>query len=170
MDHSLPGTSVHGILQARILEWVAVSFSLWSGRNYLVSLLWPASLNRSVDNQPLPLKASGSMSQRLPDHCHHQGPSVSTKLPCLTVPCPLGVGQVTVSVNCTQANRCVLDHHLFLWTCFRGWKWHLLSLVQMVFDVSGWPKSCSRLSVHSHGKPQMNFWANPARDPRPPRE
>ena len=24
MDHSLPGSSVHGILQARILEWVAI--------------------------------------------------------------------------------------------------------------------------------------------------
>ena len=27
MDLSLPGFSVHGILQARILEWVAISFS-----------------------------------------------------------------------------------------------------------------------------------------------
>ena len=27
MDHSLPDFSVHGILQARILEWVAISFS-----------------------------------------------------------------------------------------------------------------------------------------------
>ena len=27
MDCSTPGTSVHGILQARILEWVAISFS-----------------------------------------------------------------------------------------------------------------------------------------------
>ena len=27
MDCSLPGLSVHGILQARILEWVAISFS-----------------------------------------------------------------------------------------------------------------------------------------------
>ena len=27
MDCSLPGSSVHGILQARILEWVAVRFS-----------------------------------------------------------------------------------------------------------------------------------------------
>ena len=25
-DHSLPGSSVHGFLQARILEWVAISF------------------------------------------------------------------------------------------------------------------------------------------------
>ena len=27
IDCSPPGTSVHGILQARILEWVAISFS-----------------------------------------------------------------------------------------------------------------------------------------------
>ena len=27
MDYSLPGSSVHGILQARILEWVAISFT-----------------------------------------------------------------------------------------------------------------------------------------------
>ena len=27
MDHSLPGSSLHGILQARILEWVAIPFS-----------------------------------------------------------------------------------------------------------------------------------------------
>ena len=27
MDFSLPGSSVHEILQARILEWVAISFS-----------------------------------------------------------------------------------------------------------------------------------------------
>ena len=26
MDYSLTGSSVHGILQARILEWVAISF------------------------------------------------------------------------------------------------------------------------------------------------
>ena len=27
VDYSPPGSSVHGILQARILEWVAISFS-----------------------------------------------------------------------------------------------------------------------------------------------
>ena len=30
MDFSLPGSSVRGIFQARILEWVAISFSRWS--------------------------------------------------------------------------------------------------------------------------------------------
>ena len=27
MDFGLPGSSVHGILQVRILEWIAISFS-----------------------------------------------------------------------------------------------------------------------------------------------
>ena len=33
MDRSLPGSSVHGILQARILEWVAIPFSEGSSRS-----------------------------------------------------------------------------------------------------------------------------------------
>ena len=32
MDYSLPGSSVHGILQARILEWVAMPFSRGSSQ------------------------------------------------------------------------------------------------------------------------------------------
>ena len=28
MDCSLPGSSVHGIFQPRVLEWVAIAFSL----------------------------------------------------------------------------------------------------------------------------------------------
>jgi len=28
MDCSLPGSSIHGIFQARILEWVAIAFSI----------------------------------------------------------------------------------------------------------------------------------------------
>ena len=45
MDCSLPGFSVHGILQARILEWVAISFSRGSSQprdQTLISclLLW----------------------------------------------------------------------------------------------------------------------------------
>ena len=32
MDCSLPGSSVHGILQARILEWVSMPFSRGSSR------------------------------------------------------------------------------------------------------------------------------------------
>ena len=32
MDYSLPGSSFHGIFQARVLEWVAISFSRESSR------------------------------------------------------------------------------------------------------------------------------------------
>ena len=32
-DHSSPGSSVHGILQARILEWVTISYSRGSSRS-----------------------------------------------------------------------------------------------------------------------------------------
>ena len=32
MDCSLPGSSVHGIFQARVLEWVAISFSRGSSQ------------------------------------------------------------------------------------------------------------------------------------------
>ena len=32
MDYSPPGSSVHGILQARILQWVAIPFSRASSR------------------------------------------------------------------------------------------------------------------------------------------
>ena len=33
MDCSLPGSSVHGIFQARVLEWGAIAFSINSDRN-----------------------------------------------------------------------------------------------------------------------------------------
>ena len=32
VDYSLPGSSLHGILQARVLEWVAIAFSRGSSR------------------------------------------------------------------------------------------------------------------------------------------
>ena len=35
MDCSLPGSSVHGIFQARVLEWGAIAFSAW--KYYLTS-------------------------------------------------------------------------------------------------------------------------------------
>ena len=40
MDCSPPGSSVHGIFQARILEWVAISFS----RNATIAIIYCAML------------------------------------------------------------------------------------------------------------------------------
>ena len=36
MDCSLPGSSVHGIFQARVLEWVAIAFSEYDYRSILI--------------------------------------------------------------------------------------------------------------------------------------
>ena len=30
MDCSLPGSYIHGVFQARVLEWGAIAFSVWS--------------------------------------------------------------------------------------------------------------------------------------------
>ena len=37
MDCSLPGSSIHGIFQARVLEWVAISFSPVSEAKFLTA-------------------------------------------------------------------------------------------------------------------------------------
>ena len=54
MDCSLPGFSAHGILQARILEWVAISFSgdLDDPEVELTSLLSPALAGRFFTSEP----------------------------------------------------------------------------------------------------------------------
>ena len=38
MDCSPPGSSIHGIFQARVLEWGAVAFSIWDSRSCLNSM------------------------------------------------------------------------------------------------------------------------------------
>jgi len=45
MDCSLPGSSIHGIFQARVLEWGAIAFSsftLWLSQN---KFQWPSKSN-----------------------------------------------------------------------------------------------------------------------------
>ena len=36
VDCSLPGSSVHGIFQARVLEWVAIAFSIVEASMWLI--------------------------------------------------------------------------------------------------------------------------------------
>ena len=60
MDHSLPGPSVHGILQARILEWVAMLFSRGSS-------------NPGVE--PTSLLSSHWQANSIPQ-CHQGSPSI----------------------------------------------------------------------------------------------
>ena len=61
MDHSPPSSSVDGILQARVLEWVAMPSSRGSGRRFLYHqcylgslqiLLWLYVIHRYIYTQP----------------------------------------------------------------------------------------------------------------------
>ena len=40
MDRSLPGSSVHGIFQARVLEWVAIALSEKYARHLEFLFMW----------------------------------------------------------------------------------------------------------------------------------
>ena len=44
-DSSPPGSSVHRILQARILEWAAISFSSRSSQNFFSIIVWGIDLD-----------------------------------------------------------------------------------------------------------------------------
>ena len=54
MDCSLPGTSVHGLLQARLLEWLTILFSRWS--------FWPSNIMWKISwtKHPGGLQSMGS--------------------------------------------------------------------------------------------------------------
>ena len=57
MDCRLPGSSVHGIFQARVLEWVAISFSnawKWKVKVKSLSRVWPFKTPWTVDYQAPP--------------------------------------------------------------------------------------------------------------------
>ena len=45
MDCSLPGSSIHGIFQAKVLEWGAIAFSAISIINF-PQLIWQLKLDR----------------------------------------------------------------------------------------------------------------------------
>ena len=54
MDHSLPGSSVHGIFQARILKWVAIPFSRgFSQPKWGIKLGSPTLEADSLPSEPL---------------------------------------------------------------------------------------------------------------------
>ena len=54
MDCSPPGSSVHGIFQARVLQWVTISFSRVSSqpRDWTTSLAYPALAGRFFTTEP----------------------------------------------------------------------------------------------------------------------
>ena len=53
MDCSIPGSSIHGILQARVLEWVAIAFSEVNNATAAAKLLQSClTLCNPIDGSP----------------------------------------------------------------------------------------------------------------------
>ena len=90
MDCSPPGSSVHGIFQARILEWVAISSSMGSSRpraptRLLNILLWQAG--------DLPLSHQKALAQL--HATSHLSPSLrKNELTFHWPPMEMGLGQL----------------------------------------------------------------------------
>ena len=62
MDYSLPGSSVHGILQARLLEWVAIAFSREFSQPLFPSLAGGLVTASAIWEAPLRLRAEVSFT------------------------------------------------------------------------------------------------------------
>ena len=83
MDSSLPGSSVHGILQARILEWVAISFSRGSsqskdrtcvscsGTKTLTHCQWECRTATLEDSLEVSYKIKYTLTIRCSNHAHY---------------------------------------------------------------------------------------------------
>ena len=72
MDCSLPVSSVHGIFQARVLEWVTISFSRGSSQPRdptLVSRIADTLLSEPPGKPILQLKIKGKKKNRYIEEC-----------------------------------------------------------------------------------------------------
>ena len=90
VDCSPPGSSIHGILQARILEWVAVPFS--SGSSW--PRIEPRCLALQADSLPsappgkqsITLVGTKQSKGLLGESCAHGQPSPKSPRPCIPAP------------------------------------------------------------------------------------
>ena len=67
MDCSLPGSSTHGIFQARVLEWGATAFSAMEYYSALKRNTSESVLMRQMNLEPI---IQSEVSQKEKDKCH----------------------------------------------------------------------------------------------------
>ena len=71
-DYSPPGSSVHGIFQARILEWVAISFLpdaiVEAERSHNLPPAWNGLPKTVVSDTPSPTSSVGGNTLTLSEH------------------------------------------------------------------------------------------------------
>ena len=114
MDCSLPGSSVHGIFQARVLEWGAIVFSGISHRyTYILTLLNVATITLPIPTHlgwyRTPVCISCAIQQIWVAICFTYG-NVSLNVPLsihltLSSLLPLSISLFSMSVHCWLVNR-----------------------------------------------------------------
>ena len=103
MDYSLPGSSIHGIFQARILEWVAISSSRGSSP--------PRDWNR--------VSCVSCISRQIllaPSHLGSSSPALSP--PKFFSKTALGLPSLQVTgpgIALPKCSPCEYPHHAFVW-------------------------------------------------------
>ena len=108
--------TVHGILQARILEWVAVPFSRGSSQ----PRDWPQWPSLQVDSLPAEPQGSPRMLEWIayPSSSGSSRPRNRTRFPCIA-------GRVFI--NWAQINICVgIYLRIFVYVAALSKKWHFL--------------------------------------------
>ena len=98
MDCSLPGSSVHGIFQARVLEWVAISFSrvIFPTQGSNPGLLHRRQMLYRLSHQGRPQTSLQNSS--LPGCGIHDAPHLNFPLKPPGVPNTMGQGSDSVAV------------------------------------------------------------------------
>ena len=114
MDDSLPGCSVHGIFQARILEWVAMSYFRASSRSTDRTRISCVSCNgRQIlyhlatwEAQELPCDPTILLPSKYPkEQYHRKGNQWIQGLAALTQTISEGKSQMTVTQQVTEGNQ-----------------------------------------------------------------
>ena len=148
MDCSPPGSSVHGTLQARVLEWAAISFSRGSSRprdQTQVSRiagrrfnLWATREAHSIYNTKLPIHLPSIPSPPWqPRACAlgSQHPHLVANPPHPNLPEGKLLGERGRKTECT-GNFCIFLS-IFLWILNYSKMW---SLPKKSFSYCFWPK------------------------------
>ena len=121
MKHSPPGSSVHVIFQAGILEWVAISFSRgssWSRDRTRVSCIADGFFTTAPPGKPFlrlkPTKTSSNM--KLADHKELQGDWQTNNHKCVlgTIWCILQKNNLKIVAQKDDTGNCKLRTHIHI--------------------------------------------------------
>ena len=141
MDCSLPGSSVHGIFQARILEWVAISFSRgpsWPRDRTRVSCI--SCIGRRFFTTAPPGKPQ-YIHRSMHENAHHPAVSTWVKLETFSASISVEQGRWTICGTPTLGNRVCKKAMLsspFLTYYLNSWTEEIMLLTAQGQVPGGW--------------------------------